>query len=61
MGAAVDYDSFRLSRIYAQGWNAARRLPSNARTDPKTIAKLNPHKSELARIRWTDGFLQALE
>ena len=54
----VDYPSFRLSRAYAQGWNAARRLPADA--ERKTMAELNPHKSEPERARWTEGFLQAL-
>lgn len=53
--------SFRLSRVYAQGWNAARRLPANARTDPKTITALNPYTSEPERTRWNQGFANASE
>jgi hypothetical protein len=57
----ADHGSFQLSRVYAQGWNAARRLPANARLDPKAIADLNPHKSEPERTRWSEGFLKASE
>ena len=59
--SAVNHSPFQLSRVYAQGWNAARRLPANIRVDPKTIADLNPHKSEPERTRWNEGFLKASE
>lgn len=58
---AVNHSPFQLSRVYAQGWNAARRLPVNIRVDPKTIADLNPHESEPERTRWNEGFLKASE
>ncbi len=50
---------FRLSRVYAQGWNAART--SSLRTGPaakKAIA--NPHASEPDRSRWAEGYAGGL-
>jgi len=61
MTKVVDYTSFQLSRVYAQGWNAARRLPADARLDAKAIAKLNPHMSDPERTRWSEGFSKASE
>lgn len=61
MTKTIDRTSFRLSRIYAQGWNAARELPANARADAAAMAGLNPHKSEPERTRWNDGFFKASE
>ncbi len=46
--------SFRLSRIYAQGWNAARVAP--AATDSEQI---NPYPAEPERGRWSAGFAGA--
>lgn len=57
----VDYKTFQLRRIFAQGWNAARRLPADTRADSQTMAELNPHKSEAERTRWNEGFLKASE
>jgi ribosome modulation factor len=48
--------SFALSRIYAEGWNAARRL--GLKGDRAEI--LNPYMSEPERSRWLDGFTTAL-
>jgi hypothetical protein len=59
MTTLVEYKSFRLSRIYAQGWNAARRLPEGSRGDHQTMVQLNPHKSEPERTRWNQGFIEA--
>ena len=42
-------DAFRLSRVYAQGWNAARTLQ-------KTV---NPYEAEPERSRWQAGFTGA--
>lgn len=53
---------FRLSRIQAEGWNAARRMPAlhleglNARA----IEALNPYLEDSERIRWSEGFNKAL-
>jgi hypothetical protein len=59
--STIDRASFHLSRIYAQGWNAARELPANIRSDSAAIAGLNPHQSEPERTRWNDGFFKASE
>jgi hypothetical protein len=59
MTKVVEYASFKLSRIYAQGWNAGRRL--DAGTGDKTADELNPHTSEPERSRWNDGFIKASE
>jgi hypothetical protein len=42
---------FRLSRIYAQGWNAARAL--HGAESP------NPYASDPERQRWQTGFSDA--
>ena len=44
---------FRLSRVYAQGWNAARA----ALTADGAVA--NPYTAEPERSRWQAGFSQA--
>ena len=49
--------AFRHSRIYAEGWNAARSSYPKA-GDPAQ-APLNPYASEPERSRWLDGFTQA--
>lgn len=59
MSGVVDYASFRLSRAYAQGWNAARRSATDA--DRKSADELNPHKSGPERTRWAEGFAEALK
>jgi hypothetical protein len=42
---------FRLSRIYAQGWNASRQLDGADQT--------NPYPAEPERGRWQAGFANA--
>jgi hypothetical protein len=56
-------DAFRLSRVEAEGWNAARRIPTaNLATLNETgIAALNPYSDEPERVRWNAGFTKALE
>jgi hypothetical protein len=44
---------FRLSRIYAQGWNAARAAGT------ADGAPANPYAAEPERSRWQAGFSQA--
>ena len=53
---------FQLSRIYAQGWNAANKLPApdGAAMDADAIAALNPYANEPELSRWRDGFLAAI-
>ena len=43
--------SFQLSRIYAQGWNAAR--------GPEGAARINPYPTEPEQGRWQAGFANA--
>jgi len=56
-----DMSPFRLSRIYAEGWNAARNLPAVSPLSGERIAKLNPYGTEPARSRWIEGFTKARE
>jgi ribosome modulation factor len=48
LAAAAD---FRLSRIYAQGWNAARALDSTE--------QVNPYPNDPERRHWLQGFSDA--
>ena len=54
--------SFRLSRIYAEGWNAASKLSASESEgmDSLRVAALNPYITEPERSRWSDGFSKAL-
>jgi hypothetical protein len=61
MTIAAGATSFLLSRVYAQGWNAARQLSANAGADAATMAALNPYTSEPERTRWNQGFANASE
>jgi len=51
---------FRHSRVFAQGWNAARTSP--LRTGPAVVkAMTNPYISEPQRSRWDEGYAGGLE
>ena len=54
--------AFQLSRIYAEGWNAANKLPfhETAGFDSAWLAALNPYAAEPEKSRWTKGFTKAL-
>lgn len=59
---ASDGEAYRLSRIQAEGWNAAHRIAASALdtlvgTD---IESLNPYASDPERTRWKAGFRSAL-
>jgi hypothetical protein len=58
----TDNDAFRLSRIEAQGWNAAQRFFATERDDASEakIARLNPHRADPERARWRAGFDNAV-
>jgi hypothetical protein len=58
----ADATIFELSRIYAQGWNAAAKMPANeySELDPSKVAHLNPHPTDPKRSRWNDGFRDAI-
>jgi hypothetical protein len=50
---------FQLSRVQAEGWNAARKyLLSDM--DAAKIAALNPYKTAPEKARWHTGFTGAL-
>jgi hypothetical protein len=50
---------FRLSRVYAQGWNTARTR--SLRTGPAAEkATINPYMSEPDRGRWAEGYAGGL-
>lgn len=55
-----EISEFRLSRVQAEGWNAARKFGGD-RGDAKKIALLNPYRTDLERARWFAGFNSALE
>jgi hypothetical protein len=54
--------AFQLSRIHAEGWNAAKKLlaSSAGRIDPAEAAIRNPYHAPEARARWTRGFVEAI-
>jgi len=54
--------AFRLSRIYAEGWNRAQELSANESGDLDLwrVAALNPYAAEPERSRWSEGFKKAL-
>jgi len=52
-----DLSAFRRSRIYAQGWNAARG-PRTGGTEHEDVA--NPYTCEPERSRWDEGYANAL-
>ena len=51
MTSAATAKSFRLSRVYAQGWNSAR--------GPKGTGRDNPYPADPERGRWQAGFVNA--
>jgi hypothetical protein len=51
----ADKTAFRLSRIYAEGWNAARNASRDGGQAP------NPYRAEPERTRWNQGFAKAGE
>jgi hypothetical protein len=55
-------EAYRLSRIQAEGWNAAHRIAASTldRLDETQIELLNPYVSDPERTRWSAGFTSAL-
>jgi hypothetical protein len=55
-------EAYRLSRIQAEGWNAAHRVAASTldRLDTTQIESLNPYASDPERARWRAGFTNAL-
>ena len=58
----TDPAAFRLSRVYADGWNAANKLAAHEvdELNPDKIAALNPYAIDADRSRWMAGFTKAL-
>ena len=59
----MESSAFQLSRIYSQGWNAARKLLAAGKSDldAKVAAARNPFPTGEESARWTKGFMEALE
>jgi len=58
---ALDADAFQLSRVYGQGWNAAKKLLAEGRAVSAAQAvKLNPYSNVEERARWAKGFEEGL-
>jgi hypothetical protein len=57
----MDSNAYRLSRIYGDGWKAAKRLRSDT-DDPQTkpAGSENPHEALEERARWSKGFEDGL-
>lgn len=57
----TDSNAFQLSRIYSQGWSAARAaLAANPAGVEASEGSLNPHDTAAKRARWSEGFQAAL-
>jgi hypothetical protein len=59
----VENNAFQLSRIYGQGWNAARKLLAEGKSDldAAEAAARNPYPTGEENARWTKGFAEALQ
>jgi hypothetical protein len=59
----VENNAFQLSRIYGQGWNAARKLLAEGKADLDAIeaAARNPYPTGEEGARWAKGFMEALQ
>ena len=55
--------AFVLSRIYGQGWNAAKKLLASGGggVGAPQAAAYNPYRVAEERSRWTKGFMEALD
>ncbi len=47
---------FQRSRIYAQGWNAARQAALKSGDDLKAARAANPHAGAAEHASWDEGF-----
>jgi hypothetical protein len=63
IGVFMESNSFQLSRIYSQGWNAAKKLLAKSSTDigEPHGAALNPYRAAGQAERWMKGFKEALQ
>lgn len=55
-------EAFRLSRIYAAGWNDAQTIGEEdaAAFTAAKIAAMAPYADQAERDRWVEGFVAAL-
>jgi|KBSMisStaDraftv2_1062788.scaffolds.fasta_scaffold257546_2 hypothetical protein len=61
-GRVMADSAFHLSRVQAEGWKAARRLPLVGRENVAAkMESLNPYSTAAERSRWAEGFMSALE
>ena len=56
----MDSNAYRLSRIYGEGWKAAKRLLSDPDVLQTRPGSQNPHKALEERARWNKGFEDGL-
>jgi hypothetical protein len=59
----LDKNAYEFSRIFGQGWNAAKKLLADGRLADErgdVAAALNPYTTTAERVRWSEGFGQAL-
>jgi len=58
----VETNTFQLSRIYSQGWNAAKKLLAAGKSnlDATDAEARNPYPTGQESSRWTKGFMDAL-
>ena len=61
-GALSDASGFVLSRIYGQGWNAAKKLMAeeSGAALALQLPSLNPYRTGAESARWASGFIDAL-
>ena len=54
----MESSAFQLSRIFGQGWNAAKKWLAEHDRDPNPTqaARLNPHDALEEKARWSAGF-----
>jgi hypothetical protein len=62
LSAAGQTNAFEFSRIYGQGWNAAKKLlaAGEGMVDAAAAAAHNPHLRAEERSRWAKGFTEAV-
>jgi hypothetical protein len=58
----MDSRAYRLSRVYGQGWKAAKEMLLDRTEDlhAKSTGPENPHDTVEDRVRWGQGFEDAL-
>jgi len=57
----METGEFKLSRIYGQGWNAAKKLLGSGagKIDASDARTRNPYRTVAERARWAKGFEEA--